>query len=167
MWAGYWMLAPLATAWSATRRPVRPLDQTSSIFFERHGPFGAGARSRGRELATRRRGIDWREKGRDSGVLTMSTWYTAVTRDTVDKAVASPADGLSAASFPAFWRFLADFGVRCGISLRSGQAGGATVKMVLNSPNRSSPPAAFPSGSPAVDGRTGRAPGVHERPGLN
>ena len=26
---------PLATAWSATRRPVRPLDQTSSIFFER------------------------------------------------------------------------------------------------------------------------------------
>ena len=26
---------PLATAWSATRRPVRPLDQTSTIFFER------------------------------------------------------------------------------------------------------------------------------------
>jgi L-fuculose-phosphate aldolase len=26
---------PLATAWSATRRPVRPLDQTSAIFFER------------------------------------------------------------------------------------------------------------------------------------
>ena len=26
---------PLATAWSATRRPVRALDQTSAIFFER------------------------------------------------------------------------------------------------------------------------------------